>query len=140
MIKSMTDISYQKGFTLVELVITIALFAIIVPSTASFLDFITQLNSSAKTTAIVNGFVENKIESIRSAGYTASANVSNQDISSELATFAPSVPRPRSASLTISTRSPSLKKVEVSVTYNNKGTAKTVYFMTYLGELGVGQY
>lgn len=140
MIKIMKSASQESGFTLVEMVITIVLFALLVPATASFLDFITQLNSTAKTTASINGFVENKIEAIRSAGYTASSNVTSQNITSELDSFAPNVPKPRSAFLTISTKSPSLKKIDLSVTYNHKGSPKTVYFTTYLGELGVGQY
>lgn len=136
----MTRSPKESGFTLVEMVVTISLFALLVPATATFLDFITQLNTTAKTTASINGFAENKIEAIRSAGYTASANVTNQNITSELDSFAPSVPRPRSAVLTISSKSPSLKKVDLAITYNHKGSPKTVNFTTYLGELGVGQY
>jgi prepilin-type N-terminal cleavage/methylation domain-containing protein len=143
MIKHMTDQGREQqaqGFTLVELIITITLFATLVPSVVGFLDFLTQLNTTARTTASINAFVENKVETIRSAGYTATPVVSNQSITSELNTAAASIPSPKSAVYTVSQLSPSVKQINISVTYNNKGTAKTVSYTTYLGELGVGQY
>lgn len=130
----------EQGFTLVELIITITLFATLIPSVIGFLDFLTQLNTTARTTASINAFVENKIETIRSAGYTSTPVVSNQSITSELNAAAASIPSPKSAAYTVSQLSPSVKQIDISVTYNNKGTSKTVSYTTYLGELGVGQY
>jgi prepilin-type N-terminal cleavage/methylation domain-containing protein len=135
----MANTNKQTGFTIVELLITIALFAILVPSIASFMNFLTTLNSRARTISTINAMAENKLESIRSAGYLATPVASN--VSFAASEIPASIPSPKSAKYTVSTTSdPSVRKLTISISYNNHGTQETLNYATYLGQLGVGQY
>lgn len=132
----MTKTQKQNGFTIVELVITIVLFAILVPSIASFLNFLTDLNARSRNLATVNAMTENKVESLRSKGFVA-VPLGTVDFSSELP---PALAKPRAASYVVSAVNPSLKQVDVSISYTDHGQPESYTYRTYLGELGVGQY
>jgi prepilin-type N-terminal cleavage/methylation domain-containing protein len=125
-----------QGFTIVELVVSIAVFALLVPALASFLNLLSVLNDRARDTAIVNALAENKVESIRSANFVA-ATLGTHDFTSELPA---TITAPRSATYTVTSVSSSLKEVNLSVSYNDHGTTRTLTYRTYIGELGVGQY
>jgi prepilin-type N-terminal cleavage/methylation domain-containing protein len=126
----------QDGFTLVELVITITVFAIIVPALASMLGQLDGVNDRARDLSLVNALVENKVEGLRSVSFSGLTN-GTTDFSSELPV---TVALPRSATYTVSTVNTALKQVDVSVVYNDHGQTRTVAYRTYVGELGVGQY
>ncbi|HET7630407.1 MAG TPA: type II secretion system protein [Candidatus Saccharimonadales bacterium] len=132
----MLNIKPQRGFTIVELVITIVLFAILVPSIASFLSFLTDLNAQARNLAVVSATTENKVESLRSKGFVA-VPLGTVDFSNELP---PNLPKPRSATYAVSSVNPSLKQIDVTISYTNHGQPESYQYRTYLGELGVGQY
>jgi len=125
-----------SGFTIIELIVAIAVFAILVPAIATFLNMLNVLNDQAADTAIINALAENKVESLRSAKYNSLAN-GTTDFTNELpATIA----KPRSATYQVTTPQTGLKEVNLSVTYSDHGQQKTLTYKTYIGELGVGQY
>ncbi len=128
--------SQQNGFTLVELIITITVFAIIVPALASMLGQLDGVNDRARDLSVVNALVENKVEGLRSVSFSGLTN-GTTDFSSELPI---SVALPRSATYTISAVNSALKQIDVSVVYNDHGQTRTISYRTYIGELGVGQY
>lgn len=136
--KSFFHITHRRthGFTIVELVIAITVFALLVPAIASFLGLLNTLNDRARDTAIVNALAENKVESLRSANFVA-ITTGSHDFSNELPA---TISKPRTATYVVSTVTPALKEINVSVTYNDHGTNKTLSYRTYIGELGVGQY
>jgi prepilin-type N-terminal cleavage/methylation domain-containing protein len=124
--------THQSGFSMVELIIAIALFAIAIPIVALLISTLSQLNDSAADTVVANSVAENKIESLRSKGFNGISD-GTTTFSNELPT---TLPVPRTASYTISSVSTSLKSVTVTISYGGKQTE----YKTYLGELGVGQY
>lgn len=126
----------QSGFTIVELLISIVVFAIVVPGLASFLNFISSLNDRARDVSVINAMVENKVEALRSVSFVG-VGTGTTDFSDELPQH---ISRPRTATYEISSVSPSLKQIDVTVTYNDSGSERTLTYRTYLGELGVGQY
>ncbi len=103
---------------------------------ALFLNLHVHLAQRGRDVAATNSYVENKVESLRSAGYLSLSN-GTTNVTSELPT---ELKPPRSGSVTISDESTSVKKVDISVTYNDQGTPRTYTYTTYVGELGVGQY
>lgn len=126
----------QAGFTIVELIVTIIVSAIIIGVVNLALVNQTHIGQRNRDLVAANSYVEAKVESLRSAGFKALA-IGNTDITSELPA---ELSAPRSATLTVSTVDDATKKIDISVTYNDQGTSRTYQYSTYIGELGVGQY
>lgn len=126
----------NQGFTIVELLVSIAVFAILVPSISVFLNTLGSINDRARDLATINALVENKIEGLRSASFVGVPN-GTVDFTTDLPA---SVAAPRSASYVVSSVSTSLKQIDTTVTYNDHGNNRSLTYRTYLGELGVGQY
>lgn len=128
--------SLDKGFTIVELAVAIVVGAIIVGSAATIVVSHIHLSQRGRDLVVLNSYVENKIESVRSAGFSTLSNGSTS-LSSELP---PELSPPRSGTVTISDQSTGIKRVDISITYNDRGQSRTYSYVTYVGELGVGQY
>lgn len=126
----------QSGFTIVESIVAMAVGAILISSAIMLLISSERLSQRQRDLIAANSFVEQKVESLRSAGFLGISD-GTTDISTELPTELNS---PRSGSLVISTASTGLKKVDISLTYNDQGVSRTYSYTTYVGELGVGQY
>lgn len=126
----------SRGFTIVELLVTMVVGGLLAGSVTLFLTLHTHIAQRGRDVSVTNSFAENKIESLRSAGFLSLSN-GTSDITSQLPA---ELKAPRSASLTISDESTSIKQVDLSVTYNDQGHARTFTYTTFIGELGVGQY
>ena len=126
----------QSGFTIIEMLVTIILFAILVPTIVGFINTISSLNDRAKDTAVVNSLVENKIESLRSAGFRT-IDTGSTDFSTELPSI---LSNPKSASYNVTEISPSVKQIDITVNHTTAGGLNTLTYRTYVGEIGVGQY
>lgn len=124
------------GFTIVELLVTIALLALAVPALATLINTVSAINDRARDLASIHALVEHKLESLRSISYTG-LNNGTTDFTTELPA---TVATPRNATYTISSHSASVKQIDVSVSYNDHGETRSLTYRTYIGELGVGQY
>lgn len=125
----------QAGFTLVELLVSIAVAAIVIASLNVVVTSYLHVGQRGRYLNIANSFVEAKAEGLRNTGYN-SLNPGTTDISSELPAQLSS---PKSASLTVGNPSGGLKQVVLSVTYRDQGQNHTYSYTAYIGELGVGQ-
>lgn len=126
----------EQGFTIIELLVTIAVVGILVPTLAGFVNSLNRFNDRARDLTLVNSLAENKIESLRSVGYSG-INTGTTSFVSELPVTLGS---PRTATYTVTTPNTGIKQVDLTVTYNDHGSTQTVNYRTYIGELGVGQY
>jgi prepilin-type N-terminal cleavage/methylation domain-containing protein len=133
---SIRSTNKEKGFTVVELLVSMVVVVILVVGINSI--YLTHLAQShrVRNVILVNSFVENKVEALRSAGFLSISD-GTIDISNELPS---DLNAPKSASLQISSPESGLKSALVSVTYSDNGTPRTYSYQTYVGELGVGQY
>lgn len=122
----------QAGFSIVELIVAITLFAVAIPAIASLISVLTQMNDRTSDTIAINSIAENKVESLRSKGFNG-VLVGTTDFTGELPNY---LPVPKTAAYTVSQLSPSVKVVDVTVTTAGRQTN----YRTYIGELGVGQY
>jgi prepilin-type N-terminal cleavage/methylation domain-containing protein len=126
----------EQGFTIIELLITIAVVGILVPTLAGFINTLNRFNDRARDLTLVNSLAENKVESLRSIGYsgiTAGTTSFDGELPATLGS-------PRSAIYTVTTPNTGIKQVDLSISYNDHGTTQTVNYRTFVGELGVGQY
>ena len=130
------NLAVQKGFTIVELIVAIVISSIIVGGASLILGSQIHLSQRGRDLVLANAYTEKKIESLRSLGFLGLSD-GTTDITNELPA---ELNNPRSASLVISSQTAAIKKVEISLTYNDQGVSRTYNYVTFVGELGVGQY
>lgn len=128
-------VNKPNGFTVIEVLIGIGLFALIVPSIILSIVSINQLNDRAADLTYANVIAENKIESLRSAGYNSLVD-GTYDFSSDLE---PTFTAPRQANYVISSPQTGIKQIEVNIEYTEQGTLRQLQYKSLIGELGVSQ-
>ena len=125
----------DSGYTIVELLVAIIVGGVIVGAAQVLVVSHSHLAQRTRDVTVANAYTEKKIESLRSAGYlTLSDGTTN--LTSELPL---ELKAPRSGTLTISSQTASIKRLNLSLTYNDQGVPRTYQYTTYIGELGVGQ-
>lgn len=141
-IKPATQTKTLAGFTIVELIISIVLIGMILPTIVMFLNSINSMNGRANTISTINGFVENKIEAYRSAGFK-SIPLTGSPVDYTGAQGLPNnIPRPNSATYNVELAdpaNPAVKKITILVSFRAFDSTESRSYITYLGELGVGQ-
>lgn len=133
----------SSGFTLIELIVTIAVIGILLPVVIMFLNAINSMNGKANTLSTVNAYAENRVEAFRSAGFQSVPLTTAGPVAFTGAEALPmGVPLPKSATYEVTLpdpTNPSIKKVVISVNFRSFDTTETRKYVTYIGELGVGQ-
>lgn len=127
--------SNQKGFTLVELLVAIAVGAIVTGSLSQVVTSYVHTAQRGRYLNLANSYVEAKVEALRNQGYN-SLSTGTTSLTSELPT---QLPPSRSGSMTVASPSGGIKQVDISVSYKDQGQTNSYSYTTYIGELGVGQ-
>lgn len=131
-------IGEQRGFTLIELIITATVLAIIVVAVGGMLDSIGAINRSANQLTIATGIAQQQLERYRNIPYN-DINVGTVDLSSALAPY-PSLHSPRSATATVTQVDPNgLKEVEIDISYTGSGGTKNVQVATEISYKGINK-
>jgi prepilin-type N-terminal cleavage/methylation domain-containing protein len=125
----------QDGFTIVELVVTIVVAGFIIPAVAVALTNLSVVNKIARDKTLANMLVQNKVETLRSAGYNSLSDGTTSFVS-ELPN---TIGSPRTASYTISSPATGIKQVDITISFSEYHVSKSLSFRTYISELGVGQ-
>jgi prepilin-type N-terminal cleavage/methylation domain-containing protein len=127
----------QSGFTLVELLVCIAVGAIVTMSLTQVVTQYIHVNQRGRYLSLANSYVEAKVEALRNIGYNG-INAGTTNLTSELPT---GLPPSRSGTMVITTPPalPGIKKIDITVSYKDQGQTNTYSYTTYIGELGVGQ-
>ena len=123
------------GFTVIEVLIGIGLFAVIMPSIIVGVVSINQLNDKSADLTSANILAEKKIETLRNAGYNTLA-VGSYDFTSELA---PTFTSPRQATYTITSPGAGIKEIYLTIEYTHQGDLRTISYQSLMSELGVSQ-
>lgn len=124
----------SAGLTIVELLVSIAVAAVVTGTLSEVVTSYVHVAQRGRYLNLANSYVEAKAEALRNTGYSGLTN-GTTSLTSELPS---QLPPHSTASLTISSPSAGLKKVDISITYKDQGT-NTYSYTTYIGELGVGQ-
>lgn len=128
-------INRRQGFTTVELLISIVLIGIIIPTVSIGLTNLAVINNRARDLVLANMIAQNKVETLRSAGYN-SLNSGSTTFTTELPSTLGS---PRNASYNVTTPQTGVKQIDVSISYTEYKASRSVSYRTYVSELGVGQ-
>lgn len=124
----------EGGFTILELVITIALIGIIIPSVYLAINSLLIINKRSRNISLTNIAAENKVESLRSIGYnnipTGNSTFTNE-LPSELS-------KPNSATLNV-INSNGKKVIDINISFKDYNKQRLVQYKTIIGETGVGQ-
>ena len=125
----------SSGFTLVEVLVSIALAAVLTMSLNQVVTSYIHTASRGRHLNLANSYAEAKVEALRNKGYNSLA-LGTTSLNSELPD---QMPPSRSASMTITSPSDGLKQVSLTVSYQSNGQNNSYVYTTYIGELGVGQ-
>jgi len=124
----------ESGLTLVELLVAIAVGAIVTASLSQVVTSYVHVAQRGRYLNLANSFAEAKMEAVRNTGYNG-LSPGTTNISGELPS---QLPPSHSASMTVDEPAGGLKKVDISVSYDDQGQNNTYSYSTYVGELGVG--
>lgn len=124
-----------RGFTVIELLVAIAVFGIVVPALAMGINNLIILNNRSRDLALTNLIAESKAESLRNAGYN-SLPTGTTDFSNELPAELAS---PKTASFTVSNPRPGIAEITITINYRDYNQTRTHKYKTIVSELGVGQ-
>jgi type II secretory pathway pseudopilin PulG len=124
----------EGGFTVLELLISIALIGIIIPTVYLAINSLLVINKRSRNISLVNIAAENKVESLRSTGYN--------NIPSGTSSFSSELPdelsSPKNATLVIST-SNGKKVIDINISFRDFDRQRSVQYKTIISETGVGQ-
>lgn len=130
-----THIKHEQGFTVIEILIGIGLFAVVMPAIILSVVGVARLNDRAADLTRANMIAERKIESLRSAGF----NTMTDGVTDFTTELDPSFTEPRQAEYTITTPSPGVKEIEVDIEYTANGSLENLTFRSIITELGIAQ-
>ena len=123
------------GFTIVELLVCIAVAAIVIGSLSQVVTGFVHLAQRGRYLNLANSYVEAKTEALRNVGYSGLTD-GTTNLTGELSS---QLPRSRSASMTVSSPSSGLKQIDITINYSDQAQTNSYSYTTYIGELGVGQ-
>lgn len=128
--------SGQSGFGLAEVVVTIALLAIMSIGLTGMFRAIVHIQGSARNQQVATLAAQREIESLRNNNYNSLAAGSTINFTADLPADLPS---PKSGTVAVSEPSSGLKRVDVTVTYNQSGKNKQVIVSSTIGIIGITQ-
>ncbi len=129
--------SNSEAFTLVEIVVGLAIIGIMVISLANLFISIGSIQRQNNHLALATRLAEQKIESLRNHHYNAlTISPPPLDFTAELS---PELGDPKSALVTVSEPNPGMKRLDVVITYHEGSRTKTVSLSALIGNIGISQ-
>lgn len=125
----------QTGMTIVELLVCIAVAAVVIMSLNIVVNGYLHLAQRGRYLNLANSYIEGKVEALRNTGYN-SLTIGTTSLTSELPS---GLPPKKTASMTVNSKSAGVDEVDITVNYNDQGQTFSYGYTTYIGELGVGQ-
>lgn len=126
----------QRGFTLVEIVVTLVMIGVIMIGLGTLFMTIQRVQAQATYTEIANRAAQREVESLRNSSYNNLTPGETQTFTDELPT---ALPTGATGTVAISEPTPGLRKVDVTVSYHYAGNDRTVTHSSLIGILGITQ-
>ncbi len=124
------------GFTLVELLIAIMAFGFVASGLSVMFGSIQNIQQRAVYLESANQAARSEVESLRNNNYAQLTDGQTITFTNSLPS---NLPKPRSGTAVISEPTPGIKRVNVTVTYSDKGTPKKVTLSSFIGVIGISQ-
>lgn len=126
----------ESGFTLIELIVTVTILGLLVVGIVNL--YITIETSQRKTyhLELATRAGERQIESLRNAQY---GNLNPGDDIDFTNSLPDDLPEPRSGIVEVSEPANGLRRVDVSITYKDGSSSKTVKQSSLIGVIGISQ-
>lgn len=128
-------VKLSKGFTVIEVLVGVALFGVVMPVIIYAVTSVANVNDRTADTTRANIIAEEKIETLRSAGFNSLSN-GTTNFETELDV---SFTSPRDASYTVSTPETGIKRIDISIEYTDDGIYRELKYASIISELGVAQ-
>jgi prepilin-type N-terminal cleavage/methylation domain-containing protein len=126
----------QGGFTLIELIVTIAVFGLIVVGLTNLYITVESTQRRSYRLEIATRAGEREIESLRNSQYNNLIPGEDIDFTANLPEDLPS---PRSGIVVVTEPEDGLRRVDVTITYKEGSASKTVKQSSLIGIIGIGQ-
>jgi len=130
----MAQDSQQGGFTIVELLVTIVVLAIVAGGITMLFSSIQFVQSEASYQRTATLAAQREIESLRTSNYMALAAGTNINFSSDLAA---DLPGPATGIATISEPVTGVKRADVVISFKFHGRTKDIKVSSLIGEIGI---
>lgn len=134
--KNKSRLKNSSGFTLVELLITIIVLGIVVTSLSGMYYTMQLTETKSQHYDLAVRAARTEIEDLRNSGYDALTPGNNIDFSSSLPRV---LPKGATGTVQISEPMPSLRRVDVTVSYSEFGQTQNVELSSDIGIIGLGQ-
>ena len=131
----MTQSVNNGGFTIIELIISILVFGFVAAGLAEVFTSVTDVQRNANYLQLATTAAQTEVESLRNNNYDQLAN-GTISFTSKLPTILPS---PRSGTVIISEPITGIKRVDVTVSYNQDGLTENIELSSYIGIIGIAQ-
>lgn len=126
----------SKGFTLVELMVTVVVFGIVILGIAGMYYIMQIMEVRSQHLDLATRAARAEIESLRNNGYNSLTPGNTINFTSSLPG---ALPKDKSGTVTISQPLPELRRVDVTVQYTDFGKSETVTLSSNIGVIGIGQ-
>ncbi len=131
-------LSDQRGFSLLELVVSAAVMSVIILGVYGFFESVRDMNRFANNLVIANQVAQQQIETYRNTPYN-NLTVGTNNVSSILTPY-PTLRTPRSATAVITElQADGLKQIDLTVSYTDKGGTKTIAVTTLVSSRGINK-
>lgn len=131
-----TGLRSQQGFSLAELMVTIVVVGIVFTSIANL--FLTIQKGQRETSFLETATraAQREIEVLRNNQFNQLEPGEDIDFSADLPDY---LPKPRTGTVEVSEPTSGLRRVDVTVTYREAGTTRTVKLSSLIGVIGITQ-
>ncbi len=126
----------QKGFTIVELVVTIAVLGVMIVAVAGVFESVQSIQRKTTRYEQATRLATQKLESLRNNNYNNLVPGSTIDFSNEIPTD--QLPN-ANASINITEPNPGLIRADVSISYSDNSSPRTVKLSSLIGIIGITQ-
>lgn len=126
----------QKGFTLVEMLITIVVLGIAIAAIATLYYQMQSLQNDSRYLDLATRAAQTEIEVLRNNSYNSLTPGQNINFTSSLPSGLPSG---STGTVVVSQPAAGLRRVDVSVNYSAGGNAKSVELSSTIGVIGIGK-
>jgi Tfp pilus assembly protein PilE len=129
----------ERGFTLMELVVTVAFCGIVIVSITELFTSLRQSNRAANNYTIATQVAQQLVEKYRNTPY-ASINTGTTDVTTSVLGPYPSLLSPRSATTTVTqVDAAGLKQLEVKISFKDRTGTRRVELMTLISNKGINK-